>query len=186
MKKFIIVFIVTVFYSNIFSQEILSNRENFSVEKSILYIQIGYLGIWINHELQINKQLVLKSEIGTEYRLKFAIKQSLNSLKHQLSIFLEPKYYLNLVKRESKNKNIKNNAGNYISLRANFNILNNLENGEVYFYNLTPTFGIRRNISSHFNIELNFGYGISYSNSMITLEAMPSIRVGYSLLPPRT
>ena len=84
-----------------------------------------------------------------------------------------------LIKRESKNKNIKNNAANYISLRTNFNILNNLENGEIYFHTLTPTYGIRRNITSHFNLELSFGYGISYSNSLITLEAMPSFRVGY-------
>ena len=40
-------------------------------------------------------------------------------------------------------------------------------------------YGIRRNITSHFNLELSFGYGISYSNSVITLEAMPSFRVGY-------
>ena len=60
-----------------------------------------------------------------------------------------------------------------------FNILNNLENGEIYFHTLTPTYGIRRNITSHFNLQLSFGYGISYSNSVITLEAMPSFRVGY-------
>ena len=108
------------------------------------------------------------------------IKQSFDSLKNQVSIFLEPKYYFNLVKRESKNKNIKNNAGNYISLRTNFNILNNLENEDVYFHNLTPTFGIRRNITSHFNLELSFGYGISYSNSLILIEALPSFRFGYT------
>jgi len=181
MRKFILFFIVTVLYSNIFSQKTLSNSEITAVEKSILSIQTGYFGVWVNHELKIYKQLVLKSEIGTEYRLKFAIKQSFNSLKHQVSLFIEPKYYFNLVKREKKNKNIKNNAGNFISLRTNLNILNNLENGEVYFYNLTPTFGIRRNISSHFNLELNFGYGISYSNSSLYVEAMPSFRFGYSL-----
>jgi hypothetical protein len=181
VKKFIVVFIVTVFYSNIFSQKTLSNGENIGVNKSILSIQTGYFGIWINHELKLHKKIALRTEIGTEYRMKFAIKQSFNYLKHQVSLFLEPKYYFNLKKREKKNKNIKNNAGNFISLRTNLNILNNLENGEVYFYNLTPTFGIRRNISSHFNLELNFGYGISYSNSSLYVEAMPSFRFGYSL-----
>jgi hypothetical protein len=181
VKKFIVVFIVTVFYSNIFSQKTLSNGENIGVNKSILSIQTGYFGIWINHELKLHKKIALRTEIGTEYRLKFAIKQSFNSLKHQVSLFIEPKYYFNLLKREKKNKNIKNNAGNFISLRTNLNILNNLENGEVYFYNLTPTFGIRRNISSHFNLELHFGYGISYSNSSLYVEAMPSFRFGYSL-----
>jgi hypothetical protein len=150
-----------------------------SVEKSILSIQTGYFGTWINHELKLHNQFALRTEVGSEYRLKFSIKQNFDSLKNQVSIFLEPKYYFNLTKRESKNKNIRNNAGNYISLRTNFNILNNLENGEIYFHTLTPSYGIRRNITSHFNLELSFGYGISYSNSLITLEAMPSFRAGY-------
>ena len=177
MKKFTLLIIFYLIYFISFSQK--KTSENFSVEKSILSIQTGYFGTWINHELKLHKKIALRTEIGTEYRLKFAIKQSFDSLKNQVSIFLEPKYYFNLVKRESKNKNIKNNAGNYISLRTNLNILNNLENGEIYFHTITPTYGIRRNITSHFNLELSFGYGISYSNSLITLEAMPSFRIGY-------
>ena len=177
MKKFTLLIIFYLIYFIPFSQK--KSSEKVSVEKSILSIQTGYFGTWINHELKFRKKFALRTELGTEYRLKFAIKQSFDSLKNQVSIFLEPKYYFNLIKRESKNKNIKNNAANYISLRTNFNILNNLENGEIYFHTLTPTYGIRRNITSHFNLELSFGYGISYSNSLITLEAMPSFRVGY-------
>ena len=177
MKKFTLLIIFYLVYFISFSQK---SSEKVSVEKSILSIQTGYFGTWINHELKLHKKIALRTEVGTEYRLKFAIKQSFDSLKNQVSIFLEPKYYFNLVKRESKNKNIKNNAGNYISLRTNFNILNNLENGDVYFHNLTPTFGIRRNITSHFNLELSFGYGISYSNSLILIEALPSFRFGYT------
>ena len=177
MKKFTLLIIFYLIYFIPFSQK--KSSEKVSVEKSILSLQTGYFGTWINHELKLHNQFALRTEVGTEYRLKFAIKQSFDSLKNQVSIFLEPKYYFNLTKRESKNKNIKNNAANYISLRTNFNILNNLENGEIYFHTLTPTYGIRRNITSHFNLELSFGYGISYSNSVITLEAMPSFRVGY-------
>ncbi|MDB9990226.1 hypothetical protein OAD79_02135 [Flavobacteriales bacterium] len=174
MKKFNSILFI------LFSVASLNAQKNIkSVEKSILSIQTGYFGTWINHELKLHNQFALRTEVGTEYRLKFAIKQSFDSLKNQVSIFLEPKYYFNLTKRESKNKNIRNNAGNYISLRTNFNILNNLENGEIYFHTLTPTFGIKRNITSHFNLELSFGYGISYSNSVLTHEAMPSFRVGY-------
>lgn len=178
MKKFTLLIIFYLVYFISFSQK--KSSEKVSVEKSILSIQTGYFGTWINHELKLHNQFALRTEIGSEYRLKFAIKQSFDSLKNQVSIFLEPKYYFNLTKRESKNKNIKNNAANYISLRTNFNILNNLENGEIYFNTLTPTFGIRRNITSHINLELSFGYGISYSNSLIIIEAMPSFRFGYT------
>ena len=177
MKKFILLLIFYLLYCITFSQK--NTSEKVSVEKSILSIQTGYFGTWINHELKLHNQFALRTEVGTEYRLKFAIKQSFDSLKNQVSIFLEPKYYFNLKKRESKNKNIKNNAGNYISLRINLNILNNLEIGEFYFYDLTPTFGIRRNITSHFNLEFSCGYGLSYLNNMLISEAMSSMRVGY-------
>ncbi|MEJ6755338.1 MAG: hypothetical protein QNK57_09195, partial [Flavobacteriales bacterium] len=150
-----------------------------SVEKSILSIQTGYFGTWINHELKFNKRLALRTELGSEYRLKFSIKQNFDSLKNKVSIFLEPKYYFNLTKREKKDKNTENNAGNYISLRANISLLNNLENKEVYFHTLTPTFGIRRNITSHFNIEFSFGCGLSYLDNTLISEAMPSFRIGY-------
>ena len=174
MKKFNSILFI------LFSVASLNAQKNIkSVEKSILSIQTGYFGTWINHELKLHKKFALRTEFGTEYRLKFAIKQSFDSLKNQVSIFLEPKYYFNLKKRESKNKNIKNNAGNYISLRINLNILNNLEIGEFYFYDLTPTFGIRRNITSHFNLEFSCGYGLSYLNNMLISEAMSSMRVGY-------
>lgn len=86
MKKFILLLIFYLFYSVSFSQN--NTSEKVSVEKSILSIQTGYFGTWINHELRINKQLVLRSEIGTEYRLKFTIKQNFDSLKNQVSIFL--------------------------------------------------------------------------------------------------
>ena len=174
MKKFNSILFI------LFSVSVLhAQKEMKSVEKSILSIQTGYFGTWINHELKLHKKFALRTEFGTEYRLKFVIKQSFDSLKNQVSIFLEPKYYFNLKKRESKNKNIKNNAGNYISLRINLNILNNLEIGEFYFYDLTPTFGIRRNITSHFNLEFSCGYGLSYLNNMLISEAMSSMRVGY-------
>ena len=179
MKKLVFFLISIVFYLNMFSQEITSKKEKVSVEKSILSIQTGYFGTWINHELKLHNQFALRTEVGTEYRLKFAIKQSFDSLKNQVSIFLEPKYYFNLTKREKKDKSIENNAGNYISLRANISLLNNLENKEVYFHTLTPTFGIRRNITSHFNIEFSFGCGLSYLNNMLISEAMPSFRIGY-------
>ena len=75
MRKFILFFIVTVLYSNIFSQKTLSNSEITAVEKSILSIQTGYFGVWVNHELKIYKQLVLKSEIGKDIRKAFTAKK---------------------------------------------------------------------------------------------------------------
>ena len=87
MNKFILLFIFYFIYFITFSQK--TKSEKVSVEKSILSIQTGYFGTWINHELKLHNQFALRTEVGTEYRLKFAIKQSFDSLKNQVSVFLE-------------------------------------------------------------------------------------------------
>ena len=75
MNKFILLLLFYLFYSITFSQK--KSSEKVSVEKSILSIQTGYFGTWINHELKFHKKFALRTELGTEYRLKFAIKKVL-------------------------------------------------------------------------------------------------------------
>ena len=76
MNKFILL-LFCLFHSITFSQK--NKFEKVSVEKSILSIQTGYFGTWINHELKLHNQLALRTDVGTEYRLKFAINQSFDS-----------------------------------------------------------------------------------------------------------
>ena len=89
MKKFTLLIIFYLIYFISFSQK--KSSEKVSVEKSILSIQTGYFGTWINHELKLHNQLALRTDFGTEYRLKFAINQSFDSLKNQVSLFFKEK-----------------------------------------------------------------------------------------------
>ena len=75
MKKFTLLVIFNLIYFITFAQK--KSSEKVSVEKSILSIQTGYFGTWINHELKFRKKFALRTELGTEYRLKFAIKKVL-------------------------------------------------------------------------------------------------------------
>jgi hypothetical protein len=40
------------------------NAQNVGVEKSISTIQMGFLGVWINHESRLSNQIALRSELG--------------------------------------------------------------------------------------------------------------------------
>ena len=40
------------------------NAQNEIVEKSNSTIQIGFVGVWINHELRFTNELSLRTEIG--------------------------------------------------------------------------------------------------------------------------
>ena len=53
MKKFTLLIIFYLVYFISFSQK---SSEKVSVEKSILSIQTGYFGTWINHELKLHKK----------------------------------------------------------------------------------------------------------------------------------
>ena len=64
MKKFTLLIIFYLIYFFLFSQK--KTSENASVEKSILSIQTGYFGTWINHELKLHNQFALRTEVGTE------------------------------------------------------------------------------------------------------------------------
>ena len=64
MNKFILFLIFYLFYSIKFSQK--KSSEKVSVEKSILSIQTGYFGTWINHELKLHNQFALRTEVGSE------------------------------------------------------------------------------------------------------------------------
>jgi len=64
MKKFILLLIFYLLYCITFSQK--NTSVKVSVEKSILSIQTGYFGAWINHELKLHNQFALRTEVGTE------------------------------------------------------------------------------------------------------------------------
>lgn len=143
-----------------------SKAQSISVEKSTFGIQVGAVGVWVYNESKLTKTLALRSEFGL--RCKF-IDYTDGSLYLAPGITLEPRWYYNLNKRSSNEKNIVCNSANFLSIQISFipdwfiipiipthyPTLNNQ-------ISVMPTWGIRRNIGNHFNFEAGLGIGYEY------------------------
>ena len=151
MKKIII----TLFFCGI---TLFTNAQNESVEKSIFGAQIGVLGVWVLNETRLSDKFTLRSEIGLDSGIRN------NDFIMVPGISIEPKFYYNLNKRFSKSKDISGNSGNFLSLKTSYHpdwfVISSSD-----YYNVSnqisvvPTWGIRRNIGTHFNYELGIGIG---------------------------
>lgn len=149
------------------SLSILSNAQNVSVEKTVFGIQTGFLGIWAHNESRLSNTIALRSELGfdTGFWAGFFYEEDGFLLAPVLT--LEPRFYYNLNKRNSKSKAITNNSGNFISVKTSFHpdwfVISNAEDVSIISdISFIPTWGIRRNIGSHFNYETGFGFGYRY------------------------
>jgi hypothetical protein len=106
---------------------------------------------------------------------------------------LEPRWYYNVKKRNSKNLDISNNSANFFTIKTSFRsnvfeISNFDENRAENSIAIIPKWGIRRNIDKNFNYEIGIGIGyLSFINQKyvtlsdsdgITVDA--HIRIGYN------
>jgi len=149
-----------------------TNAQDGSVEKSIFGIQAGFgsrIGLWLNNESKLTNSIVLRSELGLEN--DFTVGDHYDGAGFILMpvITIEPKYYYNLLKRNSKGLNTKNNSGNYISIKTSYHpdwFVINLDDNITKTADLAiiPTWGLKRQLGNHFNYEtaLGFGYRIVY------------------------
>ncbi|UOK42534.1 MULTISPECIES: hypothetical protein [Flavobacterium] len=150
---------------------------NASVEKSIFGIQTGLIGLWVYNELKLSDKFALRSELGLQFAT--VTKEDSNDSYTFLTpeITLEPRFYYNLNKRSRNRKNISKNSGNYFSLRSSyypdsFTIGNDGGYNFVPELNIVPTWGMKRNLGSHFDYEL--GGGIGYRTEFEKADAKNS------------
>lgn len=150
----------------LFAQENNSKTEKpeAGVTKSMFGIQVGTLGTWVYNESRLSNKIALRSELGlqTFTSTDLSTKKTYNFLTPE--IVLEPRYYYNLEKRSSKGKSIERNSGNYFSLRSSYfpDLFKIGSNGGFKFIpelNIIPTWGMKRNLGTHFNYELGGGLG---------------------------
>jgi hypothetical protein len=146
---------------------LIAKSQNASVEKSVFGIQTGFLGIWVNNESKLSNQIALRSELGFDAGIWGGDYYDGTGFLLAPVIKLEPRWYYNLNKRESKSRRIDGNSGNFVSLSTSYHpdwfVISNYENITVVG-NITiiPTWGIRRNIGSHFTYETGIGIGYIY------------------------
>lgn len=142
-------------------------KTDVSVEKSVFGIQTGFLGIWVNNESRLSNTISLKSELGFDAGLWGGSFYDGTGFLLTPVLTIEPRLYYNLKKRVSKSRLIKNNSGNFISLKTSLHpdwfVISNYEGLRVISdLSIVPTWGIRRHIGRHFNYEAGIGLGYRY------------------------
>ncbi|UFH34192.1 hypothetical protein [Flavobacterium acetivorans] len=140
------------------------NAQNNSVEKSIFGIQTGFAGIWLNNESKLSNSIALRSEIGIEHDFTVGDHYDGAGLILQPVLTLEPRYYYNLEKRNTKGLITTKNSGNYISIKTSYHpdwFVVNLNDNITKTADLAiiPTWGIKRQIGNHFTYETAIGLG---------------------------
>jgi hypothetical protein len=189
MKIKLSLFLIWGFFT-LHAQE--NTSQSISVEKSIFGVQTGFLGVWVNNESKINSKLALRTEIGMDAGLWNNIFNDDLGLIFTPVLTLEPRFYYNLEKRDSKSKRIENNSGNFISVKTSFHpdwfVISTEDNLSVIEdLSIIPTWGIRRNLGESFNLEAGFGIGyqytfaknIGYANNHSDVVANLNLRIGY-------
>lgn len=158
MKHTVVIIVLLLFSQLGFAQE--ENAQG--LEKSVFGVQTGVLGIYGYHEYQLAEKVALRTEIGLDASI-FNSPFTNSNVVFFPKFSLEPRYYYNINKRAEKGKNTTNNAANFLSLytnyRPNWFIIpdDNLE--IIPDLLIAPTWGMKRNISNHFNYELGAGLG---------------------------
>ncbi len=145
----------------------IATSQNASVEKTIFGAQTGVIGLWVHNESKLSNLVALRSEFGFEGGIWGGNVYSKTGFLMAPAITIEPRFYYNLSKREIKGKRIDGNSGNFISLKAGYNpdwfFISNYDGiNLISNISVVPTWGIRRNIGSHFNFETGFGIGYRY------------------------
>lgn len=174
------------------SLSIISRAQDASVEKSVFGVQTSLLGLYIHNEFKLTDALALRSEAGfySEFQtgsVHGKIGYSLNPV-----LIVEPRFYYNLSKRVLRSKDISNNSGNFVTLKTIFRpvqfVISNYETqNRKSSISIVPTWGLRRNIGSHFNYENGVGFGYTfffankagYSNIIGEAAVNLHLRIGY-------
>lgn len=164
--------------------------QNAAVEKNIVNIQTGILGIWGSNETKLNDEFALRTEIGLD--LGYYISSNLeNKYVFAPIVLVEPRWYYNLENRLTKGKHIKNNSGNFIGLKFKYVpdwfVISDFDNYSVANQvSIIPRWGMRRAISkSNFNYEIATGLGCKYvflekKDNDLRLILDVYLRIGYT------
>ena len=165
-----------------------------TVERSIWGAQTGILGVWVHNESRLSNSIALRSELGfnggfaggtfVEDNFQWILAPTLN---------VEPRWYYNLEKRESKGKVTSKNTANFFSIKTAynpdwFNISSSKNNSVVENFTATANWGIKRTLWEHFTYEvgLGLGYGVEfwkqygYAENDNFIAGDLQLRVGYT------
>ncbi|EIA08327.1 hypothetical protein [Flavobacterium frigoris] len=146
-----------------------AQAQNNTVEKSVFGLQTGLVGFWLNNESKLSNTIAVRSETGIEHDFTVGDHYDGAGFILQPVITIEPRYYYNLEKRNANGRKTNNNSGNYLSIKTSYHpdwFVINLSDNYTKTADLAiiPTWGIKRQIASHFSYEaaVGLGYRIVY------------------------
>ena len=181
-KKILFSLIISLIYT-------VGKSQTASVEKSTYGIQTGLLGIWVHNETKLTNQIALRTELGMNAGIFGGDFYPKTGFLMTPVITVEPRWYYNLEKRQSKSKNISGNSGNFVSLQTSYHpnwfVISNYDNLKTFnLITVIPTWGIKRNVGKHFTYEtaIGIGYGHQFREGFGDLEGVTAnlhLRIGY-------
>ncbi|MDR1720639.1 MAG: hypothetical protein LBR67_11075 [Dysgonamonadaceae bacterium] len=161
-----------------------------TVENSLWSVQAGIFGVWINNESRLDDAFAIRSEIaftgGYSYTSYSGFDSDFEGESYAIVplITAEPRWYYNIGRRAAKGKNTARNAADFLAIRTTIapGLMLVSKNAAVYkSLSVIPVWGIRRNLSCHFNFELSGGLGYIYTkqnNNRLGWDF--SVRFGYT------
>jgi len=157
----------SMFYLSILMLTTFAKAQDASVEKSTYGIQTGILGVWVHREVKLSNEIALRVELGMDAGIFGGSFYPKTGFLMTPVITVEPRWYYNLEKRQSKSKNISGNSGNFLSIKTSYNpnwfTISNYDNVEIINqFSIIPTWGIKRNIGQNFTYETGIGLGYRY------------------------
>lgn len=202
MKNTLLALIVAGFTFNAAAQTTeTSDTETTSgtVEKSIINVQTGAIGLWGSYEGRLSNRWALRAEVGLDLWFYESYIGGYSFVNREAGVFLaptvtvEPRWYYNIEKRDRKGKHTANNSANFVTLAVKFYPDLFKIGGPDYLsvpnqISVIPKWGIRRAIAkSNFNYELGIGIGYLrylddtyyyYDKSDVALDL--HLRIGYT------
>lgn len=149
-------------------------------------VSLGLQGVEFSYELPLGKSLLLESAAGLGVGMNADSGGSTYSfylLDPVPSISTELKWIYNREKREVKERNNANNAGNYIGLQTKYSLgnANNISLNKALLTDLH--WGLQRSLGTKFTFNTNVGLGYMYDFDTTYGDVAPVLRVkfGYRL-----
>lgn len=149
-------------------------------------VSLGLQGAEFSYELPLGKSLLLESAAGLGLGMEVYKDNSSYSfylLDPVPFVSTELKWIYNRKKREAKEKNNANNAGNYVGLQTKYSFghNNSLSLNKVLLTDIH--WGLQRSLGTKFTLNTNIGFGYMYDFDTTYGSIAPVLRVkfGYRL-----
>ena len=163
MKKSVLLLVfMSLFISEIFAQK--SNTTLYSFPK----VELGFQGMGVGYEIALGGKTLIdvNAGLGGGYTVNTGVNYEWGFIDPAFYAITEFRYYYNLPKRLSKNRNMGNNAGNYVGAQVKYatsEIFNIATNISLHNTLLTEVhWGIQRNLGKKFLFNLHLGLGYAY------------------------